>query len=142
VSGSMPAPPQTASTASRVQPPAKTASRQSSRCSGSASRWNDQSIVARRVCGEVGVCARYRKRRHRHQPLALDTQALTACRQDHQMLTRPLQYPPYSSLSPANFAANGSSSCQIHPRQDHIARRGIHATSHMAINRICVLIEA
>jgi hypothetical protein len=39
VSGSMPSPPQTVSAASRVQPPANTASRASSRCSGSASSW-------------------------------------------------------------------------------------------------------
>ena len=37
------------SAASRVQPPANTASRPSSRCSGSASSSKDQSIVARRV---------------------------------------------------------------------------------------------
>ena len=47
--GSMPSPLQTASTASRVQPPANTASRPSRACSGSVSRSKDQSMVARSV---------------------------------------------------------------------------------------------
>jgi len=49
VSGPIPSRPQTSSAASRVQPPANTASRASRACSGAASSWKDQSIVARSV---------------------------------------------------------------------------------------------